>query len=103
MDSVLTSSRTLEAVRTNRPFYRYGGHIEFDRFKEYYGMPSEHSVSLYGRFSGKKRQTRHNDLFSRSIFFSGSHNTPYIQLIQYGRRIDKKVYLRTLCLGGGLL
>ena len=23
----------------NRPFYRYGGHIEFIRFKEYYGMP----------------------------------------------------------------
>ena len=22
----------------NRPFYRYGGHIEFIRFKEYYGM-----------------------------------------------------------------
>ena len=24
------------------PFYRYGGHIEFIRFKEYYGMPSGH-------------------------------------------------------------
>ena len=24
---------------SNRPFYRYGGHIEFIRFKEYYGMP----------------------------------------------------------------
>ena len=23
----------------NRPFYRYGGHIELIRFKEYYGMP----------------------------------------------------------------
>ena len=101
MDSVLTSSRTLEAVRTNRPLYRYGGHIELNRFKEYYGMPREHSVSLYGRFSGKKRQTKHNDLFFPFHFFF--LDTPYIQLIQYGRRIDKKVYLRTLCLGGGLL
>ena len=23
----------------NRPFYRYGGHNELIRFKEYYGMP----------------------------------------------------------------
>ena len=23
----------------NRPFYRYGGHIELIRFKEYYRMP----------------------------------------------------------------
>ena len=23
----------------NRPFYRYGGHSELIRFKEYYGMP----------------------------------------------------------------
>ena len=62
----------------NRPFYRYGGYIEFTRFKEYYGMPRGHSLSIYARFSGKKRtslyisrekgdhyyiQTRHNDLF----------------------------------------
>ena len=26
----------------NRPFYRYGGHIELIRFKEYYRMPREH-------------------------------------------------------------
>ena len=25
--------------RCNRPFCRYGGHIEFIRLKEYYGMP----------------------------------------------------------------
>ena len=62
----------------NRPFYRYGGHIEFIRFKEYYGMSRGHSLSIYTRFSGKKRtslyisrekgdhyyiQTRHNCLF----------------------------------------
>ena len=46
----------------NRPFYRYGGHTEFIRFKEYYGMPGggggyEHdpiySLSSYARFSGQ--------------------------------------------------
>ena len=39
----------------NRPIYQYGGHIEFIRFKEYYGMPRGHSLSIYARFSGKKR------------------------------------------------
>ena len=48
------------------------------RFKEYYGMPMGHSLSIYTRFSGKKRTamhisqekgdhyyiwTQHNDLF----------------------------------------
>ena len=27
---------------TNRPFYRYGSHIELIRFKEYYRMPRGH-------------------------------------------------------------
>ena len=26
----------------SRPFYRYGGHIELNRFKEYYRMPRGH-------------------------------------------------------------
>ena len=26
----------------NRPFYRYGGHIELIEFKEYYGMSRGH-------------------------------------------------------------
>ena len=30
----------------NRHFYQYGGHIEFIRFKEYYGMPRGHSLSI---------------------------------------------------------
>ena len=29
-------------VLMNRPFYRYGGHIELIRFKEYYRMPRGH-------------------------------------------------------------
>ena len=40
---------------SNGPFYRYSGHIEFIRFKEYYGMPKGHSLSIYARFLGKKR------------------------------------------------
>ena len=63
---------------SNRPFYRYGGHIEFIRFKEYHGMPRGHLLSIYAGFLGKMRtsmivyrqkgdhyyiQTRHNDYF----------------------------------------
>ena len=40
-------------------FYRYGGHIEFIRFKEYYGMPRGHLLSIYTRFSAKKRTSRY--------------------------------------------
>ena len=62
----------------NRAFYRYGGHIEFIRFRGHYGMPRGHSLSIEARFSSKKRtsmyisrekgdryyiQRRHNDLF----------------------------------------
>ena len=44
---------------TNKPFYLYGGHIEFIRFKEYYGMSRGHehdpiySLSIYARFPGQ--------------------------------------------------
>ena len=30
----------------NRPFYRYGGHIELIGFNEYYGMPKAHEYDL---------------------------------------------------------
>ena len=49
----------------NRPLYRYSGHIEFNRFKEYYGIPRGHehdplyslsikNMVLYCIFLGKK-------------------------------------------------
>ena len=49
----------------NRPLYRYGGHIELNRFKEYYGIPRGHehdplyslsikNMVLYCIFLGKK-------------------------------------------------
>ena len=41
---------------SNRTFYRFGGHIELIRFKEYYGMPRGHSLSIYGRFSDPKTE-----------------------------------------------
>ena len=31
-----------QPVSANRPLYRYGGHIELIRFKEYYSMPRGH-------------------------------------------------------------
>ena len=43
----------------NRPFYRYGGHIELIRFKEYYRMPRGMSTfrlyfrALFGTFFHK--------------------------------------------------
>ena len=43
---------------TYRPFYRYGGHIEFIILKEYYGMPRGHSLSIYAGFLGKMRTSR---------------------------------------------
>ena len=47
--------------RNNRPFYRYGGHIELIRFKEYYKMPRGHEhISLV--FSSAFR-----DIFSLSL------------------------------------
>ena len=78
--SFLDLARTASVAynKRNRPFYRYGDHIEFIGFKEYYGMPRGQSLSIYARFSGKKRtslyisrekgdhyyiQTRHDDLF----------------------------------------
>ena len=42
----------------NRPFYRYGGHIELISFKGYYRMPRGHefdliySFGIYARFPG---------------------------------------------------
>ena len=83
-DFQLTVFNILCIFFINRPFYRYGGHIEFIRFKEYYGMPRGHSLSIYARFSGKKRtslyisqekgdhyyiQTRQNNLFSHYNLF----------------------------------
>ena len=56
----------------NRPFYRCGGHIEFIRFMEYYGMPRGHSLSILHRLFGQNENF--NDNFYRQ---KGDHY--YIQ------------------------
>ena len=55
-----------------KPFYRYGSHIEFIWFKEYYGMPRG---ALFGQkenftlcFSGKRRSLLHLNTAQRSFF-----------------------------------
>ena len=40
--SKLTDGLMSCCLNRNRPFYRYGGHIELIRFKEYYRMPRGH-------------------------------------------------------------
>ena len=45
----------------NRPFYRYGGHIELIRIKEYYRMPRGHEHTSFV-FSSTFR-----DIFSESF------------------------------------
>ena len=64
-------------LAANRPFYQYGGHIEFTRFKEYYGMPRGYSLSIHARLYISREKgdhyyirTRHNDLFFLLQFFS---------------------------------
>ena len=56
----------------NRLFYRYVGHIEFNRFKEYYGMPRGHLVRyLRALFVQKENFT---------VYFSGKGDHYYIQV-----------------------
>ena len=69
-----TFKPTLQLFPPNRPFYRYGSHIEFIRFKEYYGMPRGHSLSIYARFLGKKR-TYCIFLGKKAIIIKSKHGT----------------------------
>ena len=63
----------------NRLFYLYGDHIEFIRFKEYYGMPrgalAQYLCALFGQkenfnvyFSGKRRSSLYPNTAQRSFF-----------------------------------
>ena len=42
IEAVLFNSWPSSVGNPNRPFYRYGGHIELIRFEEYYRMPRGH-------------------------------------------------------------
>ena len=54
--------------------YQYGGHIEFIRVKEYYGMSTGHSLSFYARFSGKK-ELHCISLRRKAILITSKHGT----------------------------
>ena len=62
----------LHSDKGNRPFYRYGGHIELIRFKEYYGMPRGHEHDPKKIVMGKKGRCAvfgcNNAPFSRKIY-----------------------------------
>ena len=59
----------------NRPFYRYGGHIEFIRFMEYYGMPRGHSLSIYTGFLGKMRTSMTMFIGKKAIIITSKKGT----------------------------
>ena len=40
-------------------FYWYGGHTEFIKLMEYYGMPRVHSLSIFAHFLGEKKTSRY--------------------------------------------
>ena len=54
----MPTKRQTRTRQINRPFYRYGGHIELIRLKEYYRMPRGHEHISF-LFSGAFR-----DIFS---------------------------------------
>ena len=62
----------LHRDKGNRPFYRYDGHIELIRFKEYYGMPRGHEHDPKKIVMGKKVVVPCLDVimiaFSREIY-----------------------------------
>ena len=72
--------QVIPPIIINRPFYRCGGHIEFIRFKEYYGMPRG-TCSVFKRafratkelkciFLGKKAIIIFISKHGTTIFFS---------------------------------
>ena len=71
----------------NRPFYRYGGHIEFIRFKEYYGMPRGHWLIIYARFSGKKEDFNvHFSGKRRSLLHPNTAQRSFFPLQSFSRK-----------------
>ena len=66
-------------IQLTGPFLPIGGHIEFIRFKEYYGMSrglAQYLCSLFGQkenftvyFSEKRRSLLHPNTAQRSFFF----------------------------------
>ena len=59
----------------NRPFYQYGGHIEFIIFMEYYGMPRGHSLSIYTGVFGKMRTSMTIFIGKKAIIITSKKGT----------------------------
>ena len=66
-----TPSGREKGVR-NRPFYRYGGHIEFIRCKEYYGMPRGALAQYLRALLGQKRTSLYISR-EKTIIISSKH------------------------------
>ena len=73
--------------KANKPFYQYGGHIEFIRLKEYYEMPRGHSLSIYARFSRKKRTSLYIPREKGDHYYIGTrHNNIFLPLQSFSRK-----------------
>ena len=64
-----TEGFPLISLLSNRPFYRYGGHIECIRFKEYYGMPGG-TRSVFMRAFRAKRELQCMNLGKKAIIIT---------------------------------
>ena len=85
---LIARERCLELC--NRPLYRYGGHIELIRFEEYYGMPKGHSLSIYARFSGKKRTSLYISR-EKGDHFTSTAQRPFFPLQSFSRKTLRKI------------
>ena len=65
----------LRCKNNYRPFYQYGGHIEFIRFKEYYGMPRGGTRSLFTRAFRAKRGLQCIFLGKKAIVIAAKDGT----------------------------
>ena len=68
-------------LKQNRPFYRYGDHIEFTRVKEYYGMPRGALTQYLRALFGQKENF--------SVYFSGKRRSFPITIFLLGNRKGK--------------
>ena len=74
LDPAGAASSGTKGDELKRPFYRYGGHIEFIRFKEYYGMPSGTRAVFTHAFRAK-RELHCIFLGKKAIIITSQHGT----------------------------
>ena len=79
----------------NLTFYRYGGHIEFIRFTEYYGMPrAQHSLSIYAHFMTKRENFNVYFLAKRRSF--KQYNIFFFYYNLFLRKLEEKLAPKAL-------